>query len=168
MWKIIIFIMFCMGFASMSFAQDNATNEATLQNAKPQNVRQVYWLTIDNKASFGATMSYPYIKDPDVYYNIGLTFGGNITKYLGMQTSLSITPPMGVKDYTDILIDVMLIVQKDMGLANSGFRPYFGIGIGMENSFAFLHNISGVKTGIGLATEAGLRYYYKDFLVVYL
>lgn len=175
MWKIIIVIMICIGFYSMSFAQDmatneaenqdNATNETKLQEVRSKATPNLFWLTIDNKASFGATVSSPYVTDPNVYYNVGLTFGGNITKYIGVQTSLSITPSMGIKGPTELLIDVMLIVQKDMGLATSGFRPYLGIGMGSEFAFESYHDLSYLRTGFGLATEAGLRYYYKDFLV---
>lgn len=67
------------------------------------------------------------------FYNLGVVAGGNFNKYLGIETRLAFVPPMDLKNSTDMIIDVMLLVQQEITPNSSGFRPYIGVG----PSFAF-------------------------------
>lgn len=120
------------------------------------------WLTFQGQGLTGLSAQAPLINDTGFYYVLGATFGGNFSKYVGVQSSISFVPPVDKKKSTEIFLDALLIFQKDVRVFSSGFRPYIGVGIAMEYSF----NPNDINyVGYGLATEAGLRYFYGHFLI---
>lgn len=136
----------------------------TLYGSSSPSVKYDYalWLTFHGQGLTGLSAQAPLINDKGFYYVLGATFGGNFSKYVGVQSSISFVPPVDKKKSTELLLDGLIIFQKDVRVFSSGFRPYIGVGIAMEYSF----NPGDINyIGYGLATEAGLRYYYGHFLI---
>lgn len=119
------------------------------------------WLTLNGQGITGLSAQSPLIVDKGFYYALGATFGGNFSKYMGIQGVVSFIPPVDKKKSTELLLDFMLVIQKDVQILSSGFRPYLGFGLATEYSFS--PDTSGF-IGYGLATEAGLRYFHGKFL----
>lgn len=139
--------MFC--FSSVLFVKSAAASEYD------------GYLTLDLGAVRGVSAEWPYVADTTSYFNVGITGGGNFLKYLGFEAAISVAPSSGDKTSTDLYIDWTLLLQQGMNSESYGFRPYIGIGLGTEFAFGGTTNMY----GIGLNAKAGIRYFYKHFLI---
>lgn len=152
MKKIIIVLMFLLVSVS-AFAQESGKNQ-----------RRGGWVAFTGGVSVELTGNIEGIDIPlsnTPYYNLGVVAGGNFSKYVGIETRLAFVPPLDLKTSTEIIVDVMLLVQQEINPNSSGFRPYIGVG----PAFAFTFGDGFSSMGIGLGVEAGFRYFYKNFLI---
>lgn len=150
MKRILFVAVIYVVFAVPSFAQ--TANESSM------------YLTIDNylhkDLAYDFSESYIDIPaDPNYYHNPGFTLGYQTPDYFAYELSLSFLPDDMAAG--DGLIDFAIILQKPFEKNGSGFRPYFGVGVGFI--WGSEYDIS--LFGGGWALKGGLRAYKGPFLI---
>ncbi len=165
MKRVIFIAVMCAVFYAPSFAQEDTWL-----------AKKAIYLTLDNY--WHKDLAYlfydDYISnpsaDPDFYYNVGFTAGINAQNYVSFEISMSFLPSNDT--IADGVVDFMVICQKAFEKGGSGFRPYFGTGLGLiwgdesaeVSNGLYEERVNMSAFGAGIVLKAGLRYYYKHFL----